>query len=140
ARELGSIEPDHYLFPFRIHRAKFDPTRHQTSFKTARLKLIVGAGLPGFRQYDLRHHAITVLLENPHVSEETAEAVAGHISREMKKRYSHLRMDSRRLAVDGMILAKKKPQSERRMAPSRENSSKVARELVTLLSKLLKTG
>ena len=37
--------------------------------------------------YDLRHHAITALLENPHVSEETVEAIAGHISREMKKRY-----------------------------------------------------
>ncbi len=49
--------------------------------------------------YDLRHHAITALLENPHVSEETVEAIAGHISREMKKRYSHVRMDARRKAV-----------------------------------------
>src|SRR5438445_5861666 len=55
--------------------------------------------LPGFRMYDLRHHAITALLKNPHVSEETVEAIAGHISREMKKRYSHVRMDARRKAV-----------------------------------------
>jgi hypothetical protein len=30
--------------------------------------------------YDLRHHAITSLLENPKISDQTAEALAGHIS------------------------------------------------------------
>src|SRR5205814_2872796 len=38
ARSLGAFSPEHYLFPFRIHRSKFDPTRHQTSFKGAWLK------------------------------------------------------------------------------------------------------
>lgn len=108
ARALGATEPEHYVFPFRIHRALFDPTRHQTTFKTAWRKLIVAAGLPGFRAYDLRHHAITVLLENPDVSEETAESIAGHISREMKKRYSHVRMEAQRKAVEALVAPKKK--------------------------------
>jgi integrase len=45
--------------------------------------------------YDLRHHAMTALLENPEVSEETVEDLAGHVSRRMKKRYSHIRMEYR---------------------------------------------
>ena len=57
------------------------------------------AGLGNLRMYDLRHHAITVMLEHPGVSEESVEAVAGHISRQMKKRYSHVRLAARRAAV-----------------------------------------
>ena len=102
ARRLGAVSPNHYLFPFRIHRSLFDPTRHQTTFKGAWLRMVATANLQGFRMYDLRHHAITVLLEDPHVSEETVEAIAGHISREIKKRYSHVRMDARRKAVSGL--------------------------------------
>ena len=92
ARRLGAVSPDHYLFPFRIHRSLFDPTRHQTTFKGAWLRMVA----------TVRHHAITVLLEDPHVSEETVESIAGHISREIKKRYSHVRMDARRKAVSGL--------------------------------------
>jgi hypothetical protein len=104
ARRLRATEPTHYVFPFRIRtpRALFDPNRHQTSFRTAWKKMIAVAGLPRFRMYDLRHHAITALLENPHTSEETVEAIAGHISRQMKKRYSHVRMDAIRKAVSGL--------------------------------------
>jgi integrase len=102
ARRLGAYLPEHYLFPFRIHRALFDPIRYQTTFKTAWKRMITAADLPGLRMYDLRHHAITVLLESPKVSEETAEAIAGHISREIKKRYSHVRMGARRAAVSAL--------------------------------------
>ena len=49
--------------------------------------------------YDLRHTAITIMLEHPAVSEETVEAVAGHVSRKMKKVYSHVRLTNRRMAV-----------------------------------------
>ena len=33
---------------------------------------------------------------------DTAEALAGHISREMQRHYSHVRMDARRKAVSGL--------------------------------------
>jgi len=142
ARRLGSVEPDHYLFPFRINRAKFDPTRRQTTFKTAWKKLIVAAGLPGFRMYDLRHHAITVLLENADVSDETAEAIAGHISREMKKQYSHIRIEARRAAVEALTPQKKKPLRKPPRAEPRnpQDAQQVAKQLIELLGKLLKTG
>jgi integrase len=103
ARRLGASNQEHYLFPFRIHRSHYDPTRHQTSFKGAWLKMVAAAGLRGFRLYDLRHHAVTVLLENPSVSLDTAETIAGHISRQMQRHYSHVRwMPAARLWADWM--------------------------------------
>ena len=138
AKRLGATEPEHYLFPFRIHRSKFDPTKHQTTFKTAWKKLIAEAKLPGFRMYDLRHHAITALLENPEVSEETVEDIAGHVSRRMKKRYSHIRMESKRAAVSAIsakTLLKKPAKSEK----STNRSIDVA-QLAELFAKLLDTA
>jgi hypothetical protein len=102
AKKLGSLAPDHYLFPFRIHRALFDPTRHQTTFKTAWLRMVAAAELPGLRMYDLRHHCITSLLEDPRVSEGTVEAIAGHLGPKMMKRYSHIRSAAKRAAVCGL--------------------------------------
>jgi integrase len=102
AKKLGSTAPDHFLFPFRIHRSHFDPTRHQTTFKTAWLKMVAAADLPGFRMYDLRHHCITELLEDPRNSEETVQAIAGHVSRRMMQRYSHIRSAAKRSAVCGL--------------------------------------
>lgn len=140
ARRLGSVDPEHYLFPFRINRAKFDPVRRQTTFKTAWKKLIVAAGLPGFRMYDLRHHAITVLLENPEVSDETAEAIAGHISREMKKQYSHIRIEARRAAVEALTPKKPKRKAPQAAPRNPQDAQQVAKQLIELLGKLLKTG
>lgn len=102
ATRLGSYAPDHFLFPFRLHRALFDPTRHQTSFKGAWLKMTTEAELPGLRMYDLRHHCITELLEDPRNSEETVQAIAGHVSRRMMQRYSHIRSAAKRSAVCGL--------------------------------------
>lgn len=131
AKRLGSVDPEHYVFPFRIHRAKFDPTRHQTTFKTAWKKLIEAAHLPGFRMYDLRHHAITALLENPEVSEETVEDIAGHVSRRMKKRYSHIRLEYKRAAVEALTRKKQRPQKAK--------TSKIStrEELVELLGSVV---
>lgn len=107
AREMGATAPDHYLLP---HRAKngekgWDPTRPMFSWRTAWDKLREVAGLPHFRFKDLRHHAITTLLEDENVSERTVIDLAGHVSRAMLDRYSHIRMKTKQDAVDA--LAKK---------------------------------
>ncbi len=44
-----------------------------------------------YRWHDCRHTFITRLAENPNVSEETIRALAGHVSRTMLERYSHIR-------------------------------------------------
>lgn len=144
AKLLGSTEADHYLFPYRIpggnlYESEYVPTKHQTTFKTAWTKLRTAAKVNNFRLYDCRHHAITVLLENPKCSEETAEAIAGHISRKMKKRYSHVRMEARRTAVQALSRQCKRIGVTRK-GPKSTGSTDVAKQLVTLLSKLLKTS
>jgi integrase len=51
------------------------------------------------RRLDLRHTFITRLAENPHVSEETILALAGHVSRRMLERYSHIRTRAKEDAI-----------------------------------------
>jgi integrase len=104
AGQKGSYLPDHYVFPFRVGKgAAYDPTRHQTTLTTAWLKMVKAAGIKQFRFYAMRHHAITNLLQDPGVSEETVEAICGHVSRKMKKAYSHIRIEVKRSAVLGLL-------------------------------------
>lgn len=111
AQELGAIDATHYLLPHRAPTGNkgFDVTRPISSWRGAWKKLRQAAGLPHLRMYDLRHHAITRLLENEDVSERTVIELAGHVSRAMLERYSHIRMRTKREAVDA--LARKPPQS-----------------------------
>lgn len=98
ATRLGSVEPHHYLLPFRVKKGTYDPDRPTKGWRYALRELLTRANIR-ISFYSFRHHAITKLLENPKVSEETAEAIAGHISSRMKKRYSHVRLEVRREAV-----------------------------------------
>ena len=110
AREIGSTEPEHYLLPHRARNGKkgFDPLRPISSWRGSWDKLRKAAGLPHLRLYDLRHHAITRLLEDGDVSERTVIELAGHVSRAMLERYSHIRMRTKQEAVQA--LAKKSTQ------------------------------
>lgn len=108
AKSLGSIEPLHYLLPFRVCRNSYDPTRPAKGWRTAHNQLCGACGIT-ISPYSFRHHAITKLLENPDVSDETAEAIAGHISERMKKRYSHTRLHVKRAALDALEAIVKTP-------------------------------
>jgi integrase len=114
AKGLGCSKPEHYLIPFRLKRNSYDPTRPAKGWRTAFREMCVAADIK-ISPYCLRHHAITKLLENPDVSEETAEAIAGHISHKVKKRYSHIRIEFKRSAV--MALEKISPKSVRAQNP-----------------------
>lgn len=59
--------------------------------------------LPGLRFHDRRHFAITTLAENG-AADLTIMAIAGHVSRKMLERYSHVRMEAKRTAIE--VLAK----------------------------------
>lgn len=94
AEKKGSVLPDHYVFPFRLHgnpaRGKsaatcYDPSRPCTCFKTSWRAILGAAGIPKLRMYDLRHTSITRLCENPNNAEEVIEAIAGHLTHQMKK-------------------------------------------------------
>jgi Phage integrase family len=112
AEGFGSVEPSHYIFAAFVPKftfsgkkvigynvTSFDPTRHVNSWRSARRTLTKKAGLSGFRFHDLRHCAITVLAENG-ASDLTIMAIAGHVSRRMLERYSHVRMEAKRKAME----------------------------------------
>jgi integrase len=52
-----------------------------------------------YRPHDMRHTFISRLAENPNVSEQTIKALAGHVSRQMLERYSHIRSQAKRAAI-----------------------------------------
>jgi integrase len=112
AESFGAVEPAHYVFAgfvpkFTFSGKKvvgynvtgFDPTRHVNSWRTAWRALTKKAGLPGFRFHDLRHCAITSLAESG-AADSTIMAIAGHVSRKMLERYSHVRMEAKRNAME----------------------------------------
>lgn len=107
AHSLGSIEPEHYIFPARDPATKkYDPTKHQNSFKTAWGKMVRAAGLPDLKPYDMRRTGITDLLADPENSEETVIHIAGHVGRNMIKHYSYRRIDKVREAIDRLAIRK----------------------------------
>ena len=55
-----------------------------------------------YRWHDLRHTFVSRLAENPAVSEETIRALAGHVSKQMLQRYSHIRIHAKEAAILGL--------------------------------------
>jgi integrase len=129
ARPLGAIDVDHYLFP-ACENGKIDPTRPQTSWRTAWRRLTRAITCPEcgelqdpgevchneecmadiskvksqtaeLRFHDLRHHSITELAESQ-ASDQTIMSIAGHVSPKMLAHYSHVRMDAKRKALDAL--------------------------------------
>jgi integrase len=116
---FGPVEPSHYVFAAFVPKfafsgkrvidysvTGFDPTRHMNSWRSAWRTLTKKAGLPGFRIHDLRHCAITQLAENG-TSDSTIMAIAGHVSRRMLERYSHVRMEAKRTAMEALAVSTK---------------------------------
>jgi integrase len=112
AESFGPVDPAHYVFASYVSRrvfhgtavvgsnlTEFDPTKHVNSWRSAWRTLTKKAGLPGFRFHDLRHCAITSLAESG-ASDSTIMAIAGHVSRRMLERYSHVRMEAKRKAME----------------------------------------
>lgn len=103
-----NARPDSYLFlahkvgvsgNSRTARAyAFDPSRPMGEFKKAWSDALRRARLK-YRWHDCRHTFITRLAENPAVSEETIRALAGHVSRKMLERYSHIRVAAKQAAI-----------------------------------------
>lgn len=107
ARELGCVQPEHFLLPHRAHPLYMDgtlpdPNKPAGGWRKAWETLREAAGMESTRLYDLRHHAITRLLEDENVSERTVIEIAGHVSKQMLNRYSHIRMRTKKEAVDAL--------------------------------------
>jgi integrase len=70
-------------------------------WRTAWRSLTQAAALKGLRFHDLRHQAITELCEMG-LSDMTIMGIAGHVSRDILEHYSHIRLDAKRKALDGL--------------------------------------
>jgi integrase len=103
-------QPEHYVFPHekyglagnnRKQRAHgIVPTepmqRWKVAWEGARKTAKVSC-----RFHDFRHTFISRLAESQ-ASDSTVMALAGHVSRAMMERYSHIRMEAKRRAVDDL--------------------------------------
>ena len=103
--------PESYVFPthqigFAGHLRKpylynVDLTRPMSEWKSA-WKVARKQAEVTYRWHDLRHTFISRLAENPNVSEQTITALAGHVSKRMLERYSHIRTQAKRDAVSAL--------------------------------------
>ena len=108
--QFPGAEPEHYVFPHEKYGLagndrkpcawQVDPYqpmhRWKVAWEEARKRAKVSC-----RFHDLRHTFISRLAESQ-ASDSTIMALAGHVSRAMMERYSHIRMEAKRLAVDGL--------------------------------------
>jgi len=116
ADTLGTYAPEHYIF----HRLwpHTDTTRPMSSWRSAWRTLRKEAAkedkekgreamprLARLRFYDLRHQAITEMLEAG-IPEGVIREVAGHVDPAMTRYYSHPRLAARRAAVEALMTAK----------------------------------
>jgi integrase len=103
-------QPEHYVFPHEKYglagndrkqcACEIVPTepmhRWKVAWESARKTAKVSC-----RFHDLRHTFISRLAESQ-ASDSTVMALAGHVSRAMMERYSHIRMEAKRRAVDDL--------------------------------------
>ena len=105
-RRFGTANPEWYVFPGRPGKpAKgmprpYDPTRTISTLKTSWSNVRARAGAKG-RFHDTRHTLITELAENG-AGDQTIMDIAGHVSRQMLARYSHIRMEAKRKALEAI--------------------------------------
>jgi integrase len=97
-------QPGEYVFPFSKRWGPLDPTRPILGIKSAWESIRDKAGID-CRFHDLRHTAYSKL-DEAEVPEQVIMALMGHVSRAMRDRYSHARMDAMRDAVKHLELDK----------------------------------
>ena len=79
-----------------------DGTRRPYEFRPAWRRTVRDAGIRGLRFHDLRHEAVSRLVEAGLGDQEVA-AISGHKSMQMLKRYTHLRGEDLVKRLDQLI-------------------------------------
>ena len=99
ASRFAGAEPFQYVFPWCENR-RVDAIRPTKGWRTAWRHALRIAGFH-CRFHDLRHTAISKLGEGQ-ASDQTMMAIAGHVSPRMLAHYSHVRLEAKRKALDGL--------------------------------------
>jgi integrase len=97
---FGTIQPEWYVFPFGRPKPT-DPTRPMVTLKTSWSNVRKKTGVSG-RWHDNRHTLVTDLAESG-AGDETIRNIAGHVSKQMLKHYSHIRMEAKRKALEAIV-------------------------------------
>jgi integrase len=122
ARRFGECRAEWFVFAFGTPLPK-DPTRPITSFKTAWTKVRAKAGVKG-RWHDNRHTLVTELAESG-AGDEVIMSIAGHVSRAMLSRYSHVRMEAKRRALDEIATRQRTADEKRKEEAKRRQLAAV---------------
>ena len=94
-KRFHTMKPEWYVFPARIgtpatgRKRPLDPTKPMVTLKTSWNNVKTKAKVTG-RWHDNRHTLITDLAESG-AGDETIRDIAGHVSKQMLKHYSHTR-------------------------------------------------
>jgi hypothetical protein len=127
-KRFQTIKPEWYVFPARIgmpakgQERPLDPTKPMVTLKTSWNNLKTKTGVQG-RWHDNRHTMITDLAESG-AGDETIRDIAGHVSRQMLKHYSHIRMDAKRTALESLVV--KQPDLKPKCEEPPENTTSEA--------------
>jgi integrase len=127
-RRFGECKPEWYVFPAGKGQPN-DPTRPVSTLKTAWTKVRDNAKVVG-RWHDNRHTLVTELAESG-AGDEVIMSIAGHVSRAMLSRYSHVRMEAKRRALDEIATRqraadeRRKEEAERQQAAASASQSAV---------------
>jgi Phage integrase family len=103
--KFGETKPEWYVFPWGKPRPS-DPTRPVTTLKTSWTNVRDNAEVT-VRWHDNRHTMVTELAESG-AGDQTIMDIAGHVSKQMVKHYSHIRMEAKRTALESIV---RKPSS-----------------------------
>ena len=100
--------PESFVFPFHqvgiggdtrtVEVYDVDLERPMGSWRKAWLGASKNA-VARYRWHDLRHTFVSRLAESATISEQTIRSLAGHVSRQMLERYSHIRSQAKQAAI-----------------------------------------
>jgi integrase len=82
------------------------------------------AGVKG-RWHDNRHTLVTELAESG-AGDEVIMSIAGHVSRAMLSRYSHVRMEAKRCALDEIATRQRAADEKRQQEAARQAAAVVS--------------
>ena len=116
-KKFGELKPAWFIFPFG-RRGHMDPNRSVTTLKTAWGGVRKTAKVQG-RWHDARHSLITELAESG-AGDETIMAIAGHVSRQMLHRYSHIRTEAKRTALEDVVARRQQERNLNKEAAEKE--------------------
>jgi integrase len=132
-QQFGETRPEWFVFPGG-GRFPDNPAVAITTLKTAWAMVRRKAGVKG-RWHDNRHTLITELAESG-AGDETIMEIAGHVSRQMLSRYSHIRMNAKRKALAEVnrqrVADKAQREKGRATAQAKRNDAPVANVAQTL--------